>query len=853
MAYARPNMRVQRTRRPSLRSGRSRCSLGSPLTRYPLEAVPGKWCFRAASLSTANGVPKLAVRAQLHRKLCKECSSRETPIRHNMTRAIANGTSLPHQGAPKREEVPAFRIATVMAILALGAAPLAAQGIPFDSEFVVNTYTTSVQSSGAIASDGTGRFVVVWASYQDGSKFGVYGQRFDESGSRTGPEFLVNTYTTAYQMTPSVATDPLGRFVVVWSSLTGDQDGSDSGVFGQRFDSAGTMLGGEFQVNTYSTGGQFTDSSRAVAVDRAGDFVVVWSSVGQDGDGSGVFGQRFDATGAKIGAEFPVNTTTTDDQRSAAIAMSPVGEFVVVWESYGQDGNAGGIFGQRFDSAGNKLGPEFEVNTYTTGYQSAPSVAMGSRGDFVVIWTSFGQDGSSNGVFGQRFDSAGGRLGPEIAVNTYTTGEQDSGSVAIDSSGSFLVVWSNRTVASDFDVIAQQFDRSGARVGSEFQVNAYTTYSQTVTSVASDGLGFVIAWDSDQQDHSTYGVVARRQQLVPQRVFVDTDEVAGTSSDHNGVLEPGETVLVSPQWMNVSGASVSVSGKAVSFTGPPFNAYLLDHDAADYGEMPAGSSVDCFSESQECYVVTVRGTRPSLHWDTSLQENLSTNGGKTWTIHVGRSFVDVSSYQPFYRKIETVLHAGITSGCGGQYYCPSQIVPRDQMAIFVAKAIAGDGDHIPYTGRVAGSSYTCSSGGHSIFTDVAPTDSFCKHVHYLASQNVTLGCDATHYCPSQTITRDAMASFIAKATLAPDGGAAVPVTYTDATTSRSYSCEWGSPNLHFTDVSSSSPFCKHIHYLWAKGIVDGCSATTYCPGQPVTRDAMAKFLVNAFGLELYGP
>jgi len=98
-----------------------------------------------------------------------------------------------------------------------------------------------------------------------------------------------------------------------------------------------------------------------------------------------------------------------------------------------------------------------------------------------------------------------------------------------------------------------------------------------------------------------------------------------------------------------------------------------------------------------------------------------------------------------------------------------------------------------------------------------------------------------------------MASFIAKAVVAPGGGAAVPAAYTDPTTSRSYSCVSGSANLHFSDVPVSNVFCKHIHFLWAKGIVDGCTATAYCPGAPVARDAMAKFIANGFGLRLYEP
>jgi hypothetical protein len=180
-------------------------------------------------------------------------------------------------------------------------------------------------------------------------------------------------------------------------------------------------------------------------------------------------------------------------------------------------------------------------------------------------------------------------------------------------------------------------------------------------------------------------------------------------------------------------------------------------------------------------------------------------------------------------------------------------VNRGQMAIFIAKGIAKLAEYVPATGRLNGVDYNCSSAGTSAFSDVAPTDSFCKHVHYIAGQNVTLGCTAGAYCPNATVTRDAMASFLAKAIVAPDGGAAVPSAYTDPGTGLSYSCNAGSPNVHFTDVPASNPFCRHIHYLWAKGVISGCGATTYCPTQAVNRDAMAKFLANAFQLQLYGP
>ncbi len=141
-------------------------------------------------------------------------------------------------------------------------------------------------------------------------------------GLPLGSEFQVNTYTTGNQQSPAVATDPRGNFVVVWESYL--QDGSNFGVFGQRFSRNGTPLGTEFQVNTYTTNSQYTYSS-SIATDGAGNFVVVWTSIEQDGSGSGVFGQRFSNTGARIGTEFQVNTYTTERQNDPTVVSTRPG------------------------------------------------------------------------------------------------------------------------------------------------------------------------------------------------------------------------------------------------------------------------------------------------------------------------------------------------------------------------------------------------------------------------------------------------------------------------------------------------------------------------------------------------
>jgi hypothetical protein len=136
-----------------------------------------------------------------------------------------------------------------------------------------------------VASDSFGNFVVVWMSdEQDGSDWGVFGQRYDSSGAPLGPEFRVDTHTTHFQQSPDVASDPSGNFVVVWNSY---HDGSGTRVFGQRYHSTGARLGREFRVNTSPV----SIADPAVASDSSGNFVVVWWGIG-DFD---IFGQRFSA------------------------------------------------------------------------------------------------------------------------------------------------------------------------------------------------------------------------------------------------------------------------------------------------------------------------------------------------------------------------------------------------------------------------------------------------------------------------------------------------------------------------------------------------------------------------------
>src|SRR5688572_8949921 len=159
------------------------------------------------------------------------------------------------------------------------------------------------------------------------------------------------------------------------------------------------------------------------------------------------------------GGEFLVNTYTTANQYFASTAMEPDGDFVMVWTSSGQDGSSYGVFGQRFAASGARRGGEFQVNVFTTSSQTIADVALGNRGDFTVVWSSV-----YNGNFdlrGRRYDTNGAAIGGEFVVNTYTSGGQIYPRVGRASDGRFVVAWQSPNDGTFFGVAARRFDSSG--------------------------------------------------------------------------------------------------------------------------------------------------------------------------------------------------------------------------------------------------------------------------------------------------------------------------------------------------------------------------------------------------------
>jgi hypothetical protein len=691
-------------------------------------------------------------------------------------------------------------VACAILAVCLASAPEAWAQARAGAEFRLNSYTTGIQNNAAVAAREDGSYVVLWRSGDVPDEV-MQGQVLEPDGTPRGAEFTVAPLATGAQYRGEVAADARGNFVVAWDNGQGIYGPAASfDAFARRFAADGSPIGAPFLVDTYTTG---YDTEVDVAVARDGAFVVVWTTTApRDGDGYGVFGQSFDAAGQRRGGEFQVNATTTFHQIGPRVVAEPGGGYAVVW--YSPDGAGFGIFMRRFDANGVSRGPERQISLAPGVTQDSADLVALPQGGFVVTWTSLGQDGSYTGVYGRRVDADGAAVGAEFRVNTTTTDWQHFPRVAVDSAGNFVVVWTSLAQdGSSGGVFGQRHDAAGVRRGGEFQVNTYTTAEQGLAMVGSDAAGnFLSVWQSEGQDGSGAGAFAQRYGgLRPASLAVE--------DGGNDVLEAPDDFVLATAWRNFSGAPQAIQGQASQVV-VPAGLFLTLGPSADYGSIPDAAEGACIGP---CFSGGLTGTRPAGHADITFRETLVPDAQgqvHTWRLHVGGSFTDVGSAGPFYRFVETLFHHGVTGGCTASTYCPMSITTRQEMAVFMLAAKEGAGyappacTAPPFPDVPAGSGFCpfiaelsrrgvvagCGGGNYCPaspvlrqemavfalatldptftpppctvppFADVPTGNPFCPHIAELAARGVVSGCGGGSYCPAAAVTRQEMAVFI---------------------------------------------------------------------------------------------
>jgi hypothetical protein len=251
------------------------------------------------------------------------------------------------------------------------------------------------------------------------------------------------------QTTPHLALGSTGGFIV-WQDNITDEEGL--GISARRING---NLSGElstFRINK----NPFNDQEHPqVALLSNGGAVFVWQG-GAPGN-KDIFARFLRADGTFVDNEVRVNTFTSNNQINPQVTALPNGNVVVVWSSMDQDGSLQGIYGQRLSPVGGKLGEEFRVNVTTFLNQRNPAIATLADGTFAVAWVSEaqfshptlpGELAVSSHIFARIFDAAGQALGGEFRVNTDLLNPCSNPSISGMADGNFTVVWGQRDIVT---------------------------------------------------------------------------------------------------------------------------------------------------------------------------------------------------------------------------------------------------------------------------------------------------------------------------------------------------------------------------------------------------------------------
>ncbi|MCA8944878.1 MAG: hypothetical protein KDB29_01495, partial [Planctomycetes bacterium] len=477
-------------------------------------------------------------------------------------------------------------------------------GAAVGGEFRVNASAYFACGHSSVAMDDQGNFVIVWTSSgsQDGDGDGVFGRRFAANGAAQGSEFQVNTSTTDDQKTPVAAMDNDGDFVVCWRS----EAQSSSGVYAQRYSNIGATIGAEFKVGATTSTGQLSPS---VAMDADGDFVVAWET-GGSASTRGAWLQRYDNTGASVGSETRANTTPTSSsyKLDVAVAMDAAGNYTACWGTLSSSGLGYDVLAQRYSNTGATIGSEFVVNSVTTNDQKWPAVAAAPNGNIVGVWSSDGPDGDSFGVFGQRYGVPLPLISLTVTSKTFV--EDDSptlldGAAALSwptasiGSGYLLVEYTTGPLAEDELQIVQtsfirrngadvEYDPTGAFSGAQIVIGSVSgagagsglagadlqvDLSSNCTAVIAGELIQACAYYTSSQNPSALTRTLRltiddgsgtmsNQPLLDLAVVPVNDPPSFTASNPPSVVEDAGSQII-PNWASFSPGPAAESGQSV--------------------------------------------------------------------------------------------------------------------------------------------------------------------------------------------------------------------------------------------------------------------------------------------------
>lgn len=384
--------------------------------------------------------------------------------------------------------------------------------ISAQQEIYVNTYLDSTQREPAIAIvDKEENISVVWKSdFQvDSSSAGdIYLQFLSSDLQKIGQEILVNDITNGNQINPQISSNKNGKLAIVWASFNPENQTNFYDIKLKLYNNFSVSTN-ETTVNTYLIGSQ---TKPRICMKENGEFIVVWESWFQDGSDRGVYAQLFDSLGNKLGDEFLVNTSTEYSQSRPSVQFFKNGNFIVVWESWNELDLGYDLYAKIFDKNGEVVKDEFLVNSFTENYQWFGEVAVSNDNSFDIVWCSWEQDGFDGGIYLKSFNDSFQSLGDEILINSSTEYYQWLPKISNTDDGKKIIMWSSWNIdGSREGVYYKILDKRNNELVLESRSNQYTeSFQWEPDFVTLSSNEFIAVWSSWGEIEKDYEIISKK-------------------------------------------------------------------------------------------------------------------------------------------------------------------------------------------------------------------------------------------------------------------------------------------------------------------------------------------------------
>ncbi|MBL9168464.1 MAG: hypothetical protein JNN07_12040 [Verrucomicrobiales bacterium] len=299
---------------------------------------------------------------------------------------------------------------------------------------------------------------------------------------------------------------------VVWQDSAAD--GKGSGIVARQL-SAGfsAALSPAFRVNQLNAGDQ---EKPKVGLFADGSAVFCWDG-GEPGRHK-IYARFLSKKGIFSAAETVVSQSTTQESLDVGVSVLKNGNAVLVWSTFGADGDLQGVFGRIVDSTGKFLGGIFQVNEFSAFNQRNSDVTALDNGGFAVCWISEQQRFAANegrglasiDTYARVFSSTGEPMTGEFRVNR-SNSHCANPSLSSTEGGQLIVAWSERSSirSNGWEIVTSTVSLDGVTVREPSVLNTYARGNQIVPSITRLGALHLVTWTSTGQDGSQNGVYAR--------------------------------------------------------------------------------------------------------------------------------------------------------------------------------------------------------------------------------------------------------------------------------------------------------------------------------------------------------